>query len=269
MAQRRHAARIVLDERKVPKAGLMQAQGLPSRTGADFNACAPHSLEAIASNGRTNGGGHDVIIGFDELPDADLIPGAIYEAGPQNNLGADPLARLLPVGNQGGIRFNGPARSPRLVVLKTNWVEPEWPDHFDPRSGVLSYFGDNRRVGSPLSRPRGNQCLESQFGHLHAPNSARQAVAPTLAFETLDGRNVRFLGLSAPGVVGMSPRDDLIAFWSRTPQGEFMNYIARFTVWTETRVARSWLNAVSAGQEPRHAPDCPIAFAHWIDRGTY
>lgn len=210
-----------------------------------------------------------MIFSFGDLPTADLIPGAIYESGPQNNLGADPLARLLPIGNQGGIRFTGAARNPRLVVLKTNWSEPEWPDYFDTESHLLWYFGDNRRVGSPLDKPRGNRCLEGLFERLHALNAARQGVAPTLAFETLDGRNVRFLGLAAPGAPGMSAREDLIAFWSRTPSGSFMNYRATFTVWPQARVARSWLTAVTAGESPRHAPNCPEAFARWLDRGTY
>ena len=37
---------------------------------------------------------------FADLPDADLVIDAIYQGGPKPNASADPLARLLPVGNR-------------------------------------------------------------------------------------------------------------------------------------------------------------------------
>jgi len=36
------------------------------------------------------------LVPFDQLGDADLVVDAVYLAGPTNNTGADPLARLLP-----------------------------------------------------------------------------------------------------------------------------------------------------------------------------
>ncbi len=210
-----------------------------------------------------------MIVRFEDLRAADLIPGTVYEGGEQNNLGADPLARLLPVGNQGGIRFKGRVADPDLVILKTTWAELEWPDHFDHQSGVLIYYGDNRRVDSPLSKPRGNQCLEAQFKRLHSMTAARQGVAPTLVFETLVGRSVRFIGLAVPGALGMSARDDLVAFWTTTRVGAFLNYRATFTVWPHAVAPRTWLDEVAAGGDPRQATGCPEEFARWLDRGTY
>lgn len=55
-------------------------------------------------------------------------------AGTAGNAGDDPLARLLPVGNQGGFRTHGsPAKDAvRLAVLYTSGAEPDWPDALDP-----------------------------------------------------------------------------------------------------------------------------------------
>ncbi|MFO7836222.1 MAG: hypothetical protein R6V83_06185 [Candidatus Thorarchaeota archaeon] len=39
--------------------------------------------------------------GFDELEDADLVIDATYEGDSQGNVGDEPLAKLLPCGNQG------------------------------------------------------------------------------------------------------------------------------------------------------------------------
>ncbi|MGV9170438.1 MAG: hypothetical protein ACOC38_10925 [Promethearchaeia archaeon] len=39
--------------------------------------------------------------GFDELEDADLVIDASYEGGTKGNFSDDPLAKLLPCGNQG------------------------------------------------------------------------------------------------------------------------------------------------------------------------
>ena len=66
---------------------------------------------------------------FADLPDADLVIDAIYQGGPKPNASADPLARLLPVGNQGGFRFAGGRQIPgcRLVVIFSNLAEPSWP----------------------------------------------------------------------------------------------------------------------------------------------
>lgn len=46
-------------------------------------------------------------VGFDELAGADLVVDRIYKGGTAGNAGDDPLARLLPVGNQGGFRTQG------------------------------------------------------------------------------------------------------------------------------------------------------------------
>ena len=44
---------------------------------------------------------------FDDLADADLLLERVYRGGVAGNLSDDPLARLLPVGNQSGFRNFG------------------------------------------------------------------------------------------------------------------------------------------------------------------
>lgn len=44
-------------------------------------------------------------VAFAHLPDADLVVNAVYEGGNKGDASDDPLAKLLPVGNQGGFRF--------------------------------------------------------------------------------------------------------------------------------------------------------------------
>jgi hypothetical protein len=91
-------------------------------------------------------------VSFDDLQYADLTVEVVYLGGAQKNVGDDPLARLLPVGNQGGFRYKGsPAKkSVRLVVLYTSGAEIDWPDNLDPQTGVFTYYGDNREPGRDL-----------------------------------------------------------------------------------------------------------------------
>ena len=101
-----------------------------------------------------------VAVGFDQLADADLILDRVYRGGVAGNSGDDPLARLLPVGNQGGFRTYGSRAKDevRLAVLYTSGAEPDWPDQLDVHTGVFTYFGDNRSPGRELhDTPRKGQ----------------------------------------------------------------------------------------------------------------
>jgi len=43
------------------------------------------------------------VVPFDQLPNADLTVEAIHEGGNTGDMRDDPLGRLIPVGNQGGV----------------------------------------------------------------------------------------------------------------------------------------------------------------------
>ena len=47
------------------------------------------------------------IIDFNKLNKSDLIKDCICKGGDANNLSSEPISKILPVGNQSGIRFAG------------------------------------------------------------------------------------------------------------------------------------------------------------------
>jgi hypothetical protein len=117
-----------------------------------------------------------VEVDFDQLTGADLVLERVYRGGIAGNTGDDPLARLLPVGNQGGFRtFGSRAKDEvRMAVLYTSGAEPDWPDSLDVYTGIFTYFGDNRSPGRLLheTRRKGNLLLSQ------APNGPTRMQQP-------------------------------------------------------------------------------------------
>lgn len=50
------------------------------------------------------------VVPFSELSNADLVVDQLYDGGTTKTMADDPLARSLPVGNQGGFRYAGSPR---------------------------------------------------------------------------------------------------------------------------------------------------------------
>jgi hypothetical protein len=212
-------------------------------------------------------------ISFEDLATADLVVGATYLGGTRGNASDDPLARLLPVGNQGGFRINGSRASHayRMAVLYTSGAEPDWPDSLDPETGLFRYFGDNRRPGNALhNTPRGgNATLRFCFEALHAASPNRTAIPPFFVFKkaVAGGRSVEFLGLAVPGAETALPDEDLVAIWRTTGGERFQNYRALFTVIDVAVVQRDWIEELASGNAI--GPNCPDAFRDWVDAGRY
>lgn len=209
---------------------------------------------------------------FASLASADLVVDAIYQGGREKTAADDPLAKLLPVGNQGGFRVNGRRRVPgcRIVVLFSTGAEPDWPDSLDPETGVFTYFGDNRHPGRALeSTDRGgNLVLREAFEATHGEPELRVGVPPFLVFTRAGvGRDVRFRGLAVPGAPSVRPTDDLVAIW-RTTQGQrFQNYRATFTILNAPVVTRQWLKDMLAGNPlSSNAPD---VWQRWVAGRVY
>ena len=86
-------------------------------------------------------------------------------------------------------------------------------------------------------------------------------IPPFFLFEKTGHRkDVRFLGLAAPGNQHISPDRDLVAFWRTIDGRRFQNYEAYFTVLdlgTET-ITREWIKALRRGDvaADRYAPNC-------------
>jgi hypothetical protein len=205
---------------------------------------------------------------YDQLASAALIVDTIYHGGPQKHVGADPLSRLLSgCGNRGGFRPTGRRGNYRYFVLFSTGEEPDWPDHLDLSTGVFTYYGDNRTTGSPIDATPGNRILRDVFNALHETPPARQSIPPFLVFEKVTGRDVRFLGLAAPGADNVASVDQLIGIWRSGPKGRFENYRALFTILREGIVRREWLDQLRSGDGLAEA--CPPVWRAWVETGTY
>lgn len=215
-----------------------------------------------------------VSIGFDQLGSADLTIETIYLGGANGNAGDDPLARLLPVGNQGGFRYKGSPihQTVRIAVLYTSGAEIDWPDDLDPQTGIFTYYGDNREPGRDLhsTRRNGNLLLRNVFDAAHGTHDDRSNVPPFLLFErAAPGRAVRFRGLLAPGAESLSADDDLNAVW-RSKQGlRFQNYRAKFTVLNAPCVSRAWIRDFASGVLPMQSAHCPSSWREWVNGRVY
>jgi hypothetical protein len=73
-------------------------------------------------------------VAFETLRGTDLIVDQVYSSGRRGTAADDPIAQLLPVGNQGGFRPSGSAlqSTVKLCVLYTSSAESDWPDRLDP-----------------------------------------------------------------------------------------------------------------------------------------
>jgi hypothetical protein len=210
---------------------------------------------------------------FEALADVDLIVDQLYDGGRSGSVTDDPLAQMLPIGNQGGFRYKGSPqkRAVRLAVLYTTGAEPDWPDALDPQTGLFTYYGDNRRPGHELhdTRRSGNLLLRDCFDWSHQSAEARRSVPPFLLFEkAAPGRRIMFRGLLAPGGPGLSSDDELQAIWRSTDGRRFQNYRARFTVLDVPRIERKWLVDVLTGNATS-SPHCPSAWTVWGDGRKY
>ena len=212
------------------------------------------------------------LVAFADLADADLVLEAVYAGGTAGNTGDDPLARLLPVGNQGGFRYRGSPRkgSVQLAVLYTSGTDPDWPDVLDVHTGRFTYFGDNKKPGCQLHETQrgGNLLLSSVFEAAHAGAQQRAAIAPFLLFERAErGRDVRFRGLLAPGAEAVLPDEELVAVWRSTEGKRFQNYRALFTVLDVPVVTREWIRELLAGSTT--GPASPKPWRDWVAARRY
>jgi hypothetical protein len=213
----------------------------------------------------------DQVIPFSELSAADLVVDAVYSGGSAGHAGDDPLAVLLPVGNQGGFRYAGSPKKAavKLVALYSSGTDPDWPDHLDLIAGSYTYYGDNKSPGRDLhDTPRqGNAILRSTFAAAHGDAAMRATVAPFLLFESAGvGRSIRFRGLLVPGSPAVRGDEDLVAVWRSRGGARFQNYRAIFTVLDTRTISRAWLADALAGT-PGTA-NAPVSWSAWVETGV-
>ena len=209
------------------------------------------------------------IFPVDQLQTADLHVDACYQGGRFGNAADDPLPKLMRVDSQGGFRYRGKVkRKLEMLVLTTSMNDPDWPDALDPETGILTYYGDNKKPGRDLHETGrdGNLILKMIFEDSRSGPEGRRKVPPIFVFLSVGvSRDVRFLGLAVPGASDLDASEELVAIW-RSVRGErFQNYRARFTVLDEARTSRAWIDSIIAG-----SPDdslAPEAWRNWKRTG--
>lgn len=212
-------------------------------------------------------------ISWDELEGSNLVIDCIYEGG-ENNYSGEPFKRLFPkLGTNGGVRYvlrEDGSEKVGYVILFSTKKELEWPDFLDRETGILRYYGDNREPGRSLSDTLGNQLFEKVFEILNVHESMED-IPPFFVFERVGikkKRDIKFLGVAAPGNPNISPDKDLIALW-RTINGErFQNYEAYFTILdTGTApITREWIDSL-IDPNKNQLDYAPEAWKEFISKG--
>ena len=204
----------------------------------------------------------------------DLIVDEVYGGGRFGNASDDPLPALVGVDSGAGFRHLGkrPAIDTlRLVVLKSNFNEPDWPDEMDRETGVFTYFGDNRRPGKELhDTPRqGNAILRNMFLACHDRLATSHFPAILVFGSTGEYRDVRFLGLAVPGTETTDATEDLVAIWRTSDTGQrFQNYRARFSIIDVPVLPRLWIDDIKSGVVAT-SPHAPRAWLDWLHHRRY
>ena len=194
---------------------------------------------------------------------------AVYE-GLQlpNGMYADPLNRLANVANQGGFRYRGTKDHPTLIVLTSNFSEPDWPDELDNATGRFVYYGDNRAPGRDIHKTAksGNHLLRVLFDHLHL--GRRHLCPPVLAFAALRAkRSFAFRGLAVPGFPGVPPTQDLVSVWKSVNGQRFQNYRATLTILNEPTIDKGWIDEALKGLPSLE--NAPPSWRNWVQTGEY
>lgn len=211
------------------------------------------------------------LIKFNNLNSSDLSVDVICEGGPQNNIGADPISRIFPVGNAGGFRpvnINVDKNLPNQIVLYSEGYHPDWPDYFDNTTGIYRYYGDNRMPG-PIDGKSGNRLLEKVFDLLS--KNKRDEIPPFFLFvknPVNTERDVRFLGIAVPGGKNISATKGLISIWRQSRVGRFQNYESLFTVLDINPIPRKWLVDIARGNI-LNSTHCPKIWNEWVHNGIY
>ena len=212
------------------------------------------------------------IVSYKDLPEADLVVDAVYEAS-GTRLSGEAISKLLGTANRGGFRVSGHGEDKKFIVLYTTGEDKDWPDRLDLNTGQFLYCGDNKKPGyklldTPLG---GNSILEHVFNLLHLDGQDRSRIPPFFVFRKYptasSSLSVQFRGLAVPGFLGLPSTADLVAVWKTSNRDRFQNYLATFTVLDASVIARAWLHDLARGDKV--TKNAPAAWLKWIHTGRY
>ncbi|WDE00741.1 restriction endonuclease [Thalassomonas actiniarum] len=198
----------------------------------------------------------------------------IYGGSRNGNASDDPLPKLLGVDNQAGFRHLGKRpelETLKMIVLKSSFKEPDWPDFLDTETGIFTYYGDRRSPGELHDTPRqGNKILSNLFQETHTPQ-LKDHFPPIFVFgNTGVYRDVRFIGLAVPGAENIGQDDDLVALWRATGSNNirFQNYRAKFTILDVSTVSRLWIKDIQSGKNLL-SENAPKPWVDWVLKRKY
>lgn len=201
------------------------------------------------------------VIEFNNIRNADLIKECIYKGGEANNLSSEPISKLLPVGNQSGIRFTGTTELPTIAVLYSTFADNDWPDHLD--NDILFYYGDNKSPGREIHGTPGNKMFKEIYNNLHL--NRKETTPPIFLFSKgASGFDRIFKGLLVPGNFQYTEMEDLIAIWKTKENQRFQNYKAVFTLLPTQIISRTWVNDVINGN--KLSENAPEEWKQWIKK---
>ncbi|HAW45253.1 MAG TPA: restriction endonuclease, partial [Sutterella sp.] len=191
-------------------------------------------------------------IEFDKLDSSDLYIDCVYKGGADSKISSEPFHKLIPGceilgGFRRTLRKDGSGKY-AYVVLYTSMEELEWPDYLEEETGIFRYYGDNREPGRELTdtKKKGNKILEDTFALLNKGTDLEE-IPPFFVFKKAGkGRDIKFLGLAAPGNPKISPDKDLVAFWRTVKGNRFQNYEAYFTILNTGKdpISRKWIQSL-------------------------
>lgn len=191
---------------------------------------------------------------YEEICQSDLYVDAIYcSPRPRKGGYADDVLTVMfhNCRNTGGFRI--PHRddlSIPYVALHLTGSEPAWPDYFDLDTGILTYYGDNRKGGEHVEKTDigGNRFLHEIFEYLSFGNKYLELIPPIFVFQnTGEERDVRFLGLAVPGVKDVHEDEYFGTVWRTNKSNvRFPNYVAKFTIVDigNDLIQRKWIEAL-------------------------
>ncbi|TQV87671.1 restriction endonuclease [Aliikangiella coralliicola] len=209
-----------------------------------------------------------------DLSSLDLVVDRIYKGSRNGNTSDDPLPSLLGVDNGAGFRHLGKRpdiETLKLLVLKSTFKDPDWPDKLNTESGLFTYYGDNKSIREIHDTPRqGNLILRNLFEARHQTRSLEHFPPILLFGGTGEYWDVRFLGLAVPGAQRLGPDDDLTAIWRSTGAENlrFQNYRAIFTVLDVPVVKRKWIDDIKNGNAA-NSKYAPTVWLDWVKNRKY
>lgn len=208
---------------------------------------------------------------FADLPHADFVPGMIYHGGPDNLVWSDPICKLFPCGNQGGIRkVRDKSKIVRAVVIHMLQNSPDMPDSIDESKRQVVLYGDNRVPGRDIfgNRQRGNQVLHDSFFDAYATPPNRKSVPPFFIFTRSSGaepRAVLYHGIAAPGAVGAGLSKVLERVRFSDCGENYENYRTTLTLLPNEVVSSEWIRDLKAGNT--FSDNCPSTWRQWVAKG--